>query len=289
MQEILNRPAIKAEAKKFIGQNSRWWKMTLATILIYLLSGGISIYVNIAGVVGNDNPSTTVGYSSSIITLLLIPFTIAASGYYLNHIRGFNPEWKSLYKEGIDNYGSYFVTGLLVNIFTSLWTLLFIVPGIVKAIAYSQAKYVIHDNPRLKGKEAIEISKRMTNGFKGKLFSMYLSFIGWYILVGLTGGILAIYVTPYVETTSAMYYENLKKYSIDNGIIAPEAFGIVPLAADGAQDGNNNSQSFSAANNSYSSAEGNGDPYKAAGINPEDTFKPGEPDSDNSDNTKGEN
>ncbi|HAQ28299.1 MAG TPA: hypothetical protein DCQ76_00725, partial [Ruminococcaceae bacterium] len=212
MQEILNRPAIKAEAKKFIGQNARWWKMTLATILIYLLSGGISIYVNIAGLIGNDDPSTTVGYSSSIITLLLIPFTIAASGYYLNHIRGFNPEWKSLYKEGIDNYGSYFVTGLLVNIFTSLWTLLFIVPGIVKAIAYSQAKYVIHDNPRLKGKEAIEISKRMTNGFKGKLFSMYLSFIGWYILVGLTGGILAVYVAPYVETTSAMYYENLKKY-----------------------------------------------------------------------------
>ena len=79
---------------------------------------------------------------------------------------------------------------------------------------------------RLKGKEAIEISKRMTNGFKGDLFSMYFSFIGWYILVGLTGGILSIYVTPYVETTAAMYYENLKRYSIENGIVAPEAFGI---------------------------------------------------------------
>ena len=48
MQQILNRPAIKAEAKSFIGQNARWWKMTLATILLYLLDGGISIYVNIA-------------------------------------------------------------------------------------------------------------------------------------------------------------------------------------------------------------------------------------------------
>lgn len=287
MQQILNRPAIKAEAKSFIGQNARWWKMTLATIAIYLISGGFSIYVNIATVINRDDPPTTVGYSSSIITLLLIPFTIAASGYYLNHIRGFNPEWKSLYKEGIDNYGSYLVTGVLVNVFTVLWSLLFVVPGIIKAIAYSQAKYVIHDNPRLKGKEAIEISKRMTNGFKGDLFSMYLSFIGWYILVGLTGGILSIYVTPYVETTAAMYYENLKRYSIENGIVAPEAFGIAPVTG-GAQGGNGDSQSSYAAGSSYS-ANAHSDPYKAVGINPEDTFKPGNPDSDNSDNMKGEN
>lgn len=287
MQQILNRPAIKAEAKSFIGQNARWWKMTLATIAIYLISGGFSIYVNIATVINRDDPSTTVGYSSSVITLLLIPFTIAASGYYLNHIRGFNPEWKSLYKEGIDNYGSYLVTGVLVNVFTVLWSLLFVVPGIIKAIAYSQAKYVIHDNPRLKGKEAIEISKRMTNGFKGDLFSMYLSFIGWYILVGLTGGILSIYVTPYVETTAAMYYENLKRYSIENGIVAPEAFGIAPVTG-GAQGGNGDSQTSYAAGNSYS-ANAHSDPYKAVGINPEDTFKPGNPDSDNSDNMKGEN
>lgn len=287
MQQILNRPAIKAEAKSFIGQNARWWKMTLATIAIYLISGGFSIYVNIATVLNRDDPSPTVGYSSSIITLLLIPFTIAASGYYLNHIRGFNPEWKSLYKEGIDNYGSYLVTGVLVNAFTVLWSLLFVVPGIIKAIAYSQAKYVIHDNPRLKGKEAIEISKRMTNGFKGDLFSMYLSFIGWYILVGLTGGILSIYVTPYVETTAAMYYENLKRYSIENGIVAPEAFGIAPVTG-GAQGGNGDSQSSYAAGSSYS-ANAHSDPYKAVGINPEDTFKPGNPDSDNSDNMKGEN
>lgn len=287
MQQILNRPAIKAEAKSFIGQNARWWKMTLATIAIYLISGGFSIYVNIATVINRDDPSTTVGYSSSVITLLLIPFTIAASGYYLNHIRGFNPEWKSLYKEGIDNYGSYLVTGVLVNAFTVLWSLLFVVPGIIKAIAYSQAKYVIHDNPRLKGKEAIEISKRMTNGFKGDLFSMYLSFIGWYILVGLTGGILSIYVTPYVETTAAMYYENLKRYSIENGIVAPEAFGIAPVTG-GAQGENGDSQTSYAAGSSYS-ANAHSDPYKAVGINPEDTFKPGNPDSDNSDNMKGEN
>lgn len=287
MQQILNRPAIKAEAKSFIGQNARWWKMTLATIAIYLISGGFRFIVNIATVINRDDPSTTVGYSSSIITLLLIPFTIAASGYYLNHIRGFNPEWKSLYKEGIDNYGSYLVTGVLVNVFTFLWSLLFVVPGIIKSLAYSQAKYVIHDNPRLKGKEAIEISKRMTNGFKGDLFSMYLSFIGWYILVGLTGGILSIYVTPYVETTAAMYYENLKRYSIENGIVAPEAFGIAPVTG-GAQGGNGDSQSSYAAGSSYS-ANAHSDPYKAVGINPEDTFKPGNPDSDNSDNMKGEN
>ena len=56
MQQILNRPAIKAEAKSFIGQNARWWKMTLATIAIYLISGGFSIYVNIATVTKPRRP-----------------------------------------------------------------------------------------------------------------------------------------------------------------------------------------------------------------------------------------
>ena len=60
MQQILNRPAIKAEAKSFIGQNARWWKMTLATIALYLLNGGISIYVNIVTAINRDDPSTTV-------------------------------------------------------------------------------------------------------------------------------------------------------------------------------------------------------------------------------------
>lgn len=59
---------------------------------------------------------------------------------------------EKLYKEGIDNYGSYLVTGVLVNVFTFLWSLLFVVPGIIKALSYSQANYVIHDNPRLKAR-----------------------------------------------------------------------------------------------------------------------------------------
>ena len=96
MQQILNRPAIKAEAKSFIGQNARWWKMTLATIAIYLISGGFSIYVNIATVINRDDPSTTVGYSSSVITLLLIPFTIAASATTLITYAALTPNGKAI-------------------------------------------------------------------------------------------------------------------------------------------------------------------------------------------------
>ena len=70
MQQILNRPAIKAEAKSFIGQNARWWKMTLATIAIYLLNGGISIYVNISTAIKQYNYSFAYTVYHSRIRLL---------------------------------------------------------------------------------------------------------------------------------------------------------------------------------------------------------------------------
>lgn len=301
MNFILNRPAIKAEARRFISENTRWGKMILATFVILLLSGGISFSVNI--IKGFNNifsdyygyyPGTR-GYSLStnIITILIIPFTIAAAGYYLNHIRGFSPTWQSLYKEGFDHYGKYLLTGFLTNLFTALWTCLLIIPGIVMGFAYSQAKYIIHDNPNLDSTEAIKISKMITKGYKGDLFILYLSFIGWYILTGLTAGILCIYVIPYVETTAAMYYENLKRNAIDTGLVAPEAFGIMPHTAyQNNRPSDNphynppyNNGGFNSRQTQGYSAEGfgkssdaNPNSYNNTEISPEDTFKPGEPD-----------
>lgn len=309
MNFILNRPAIKAEARRFIGENTRWWKMTLATILIFLINNMVSFSVNFVsgfrdgfGVFRDYYTDTrTISYGSTIINLLLIPFTIAIAGYYLNHIRGFNPEWKSLYKEGFDHYGRYFLTGFLTNLFIGLWTCLLIVPGIVMSFAYSQARYIIHDNPSLPATEAIKISKIITKGYKVDLFTMYLSFFGWYLLMIPTLGILGIYVIPYVETTSAMFYENLKKNAIDSGLVVPEAFGIMPQTPlYGSQPdnmGNNLNQNYSnpAANSGYTNPQNSNytnpttyqppqtqdpvpNPYESAGRSPEDTFKPGDND-----------
>lgn len=102
--------------------------------------------------------------------------------------------------------------GLYVKrtIFTFLWTLLFIIPGIVKGISYSMAPYILADHPEMTGGEAIKASNELMNGKKWNLFCLELSFIGWYLLSILTFGILLIWVAPWVRATEAAFYESIK-------------------------------------------------------------------------------
>ncbi len=108
---VLNRQAIKYEAKNFISTDTRWLKMFFAAIIIYLLQEGFAVWVNVKNILSNgmvffddyydsaDNASVGVGGTNFVISILLLPFMVSLAGYYLNHIRGFNPEWKSIYKE----------------------------------------------------------------------------------------------------------------------------------------------------------------------------------------------
>lgn len=225
----INRKAIKAEARTFIGEDRRWLTMALACLPIYIFTlvanGGIEIVRTFSEYGG----SYSVSYGSTIISLLLVPFTIASVGYYLNHLRGFNPEWKSLYHEGIDRYIPYFKVGVLTDIIIFLWSLLFIIPGIIKSFEYAFVSYIIHDNPNLTGKQARDLSSRMTEGYKMDLFILGFSFFFWYMLVGITFGIASLYVVPYQSCSIAMYYENLKYNALTTGIARPEEFGIMPM------------------------------------------------------------
>ena len=231
--EILNRKAIKQQAREFIGVDRRWLYMALASLPLTLIQGAINGGIEVVQQFSENgemmNESYNYSSGTSIVSWLLVPFTIAMAGYFLNHLRGQNPDWKSLYREGIDNFGVYFKVGVPTQIFTFLWTLLFIVPGIIKGLEWFFVHQIIHDNPNLDGKQARDLSKRMTNGFKGDLFVMELSFILWYLLVAVTFGIALVYVTPYVECTTAMYYENLKHNAIISGIATPDEFGILPV------------------------------------------------------------
>lgn len=239
--EVLNRAAIKKEARMFIGQNNRWGKMFLAYLPILLVTGAVTAFTTGISVVRQFSELFRGGYAFdpelefritynlfSLADLLLIPFIFAAAGYFLNHLRGFQPDWKSLYKEGAHFYGKYFGVGFLTQLFIGLWSLLFIIPGIVKSYAWSMVPYVIHDNPTLDAKHAREISDCLTQGFKADLFILDWSFILWDMFVGVTGGIASIYVLPYEMTTQAMYYENLKAHAIATGRVVPEVFTPVP-------------------------------------------------------------
>lgn len=96
------------------------------------------------------------------------------------------------------------------DLYTILWTLLFIIPGIVKSYEYMMIPYILSDNPDIDRKEAFALSKKMMDGNKWKAFVLDLSFIGWKLLSALTLGLLGIfYVTPYQEYTRAALYRKL--------------------------------------------------------------------------------
>lgn len=107
-------------------------------------------------------------------------------------------------------YGRYLGGSLLVALFTLLWTLLLIVPGFIKGLSYAMTPYVMRDNPDLRVRECIRRSQQMMDGHKAQLFWLCLSFIGWILLACLTLGIGFLWLTPYMETSMAKFYDELK-------------------------------------------------------------------------------
>ncbi len=99
---------------------------------------------------------------------------------------------------------------VLKIIFTYLWMLLLIVPGIIKSLSYAMTNYILIDNPELSANEAIERSMAMMRGHKFDLFYLYLSFIGWYILGLFTLGIGYLWLQPYILTAQASFYLDVK-------------------------------------------------------------------------------
>lgn len=103
-----------------------------------------------------------------------------------------------------------------MQIFVFLWSLLFVIPGIVKAYSYALTPYIIVDDPQISVREAIRKSQKLMSGQKFNLFYLQLSFIGWFLLSCITGGIGFLWFIPYYYTSQAVFYRNLR----DNCVIA---------------------------------------------------------------------
>lgn len=111
-------------------------------------------------------------------------------------------------------------TMFLKDLYTFLWTLLLIIPGIVKSFEYLMVPYILAENPGMDSKEAFALSKQMMDGEKANAFMLGLSFIGWYILTIITCGIAGIfYVNPYVYATYAELYAYNKEKAFQQGWI----------------------------------------------------------------------
>lgn len=138
------------------------------------------------------------------------PLILGVYVYFLRLVRRESSSVAVMF-DGFQEYGRAFLTYLLMGIFVFLWSLLLIVPGIIAALRYSQAFFLLHDNPGMKASEVIRLSSDLMNGNKGRLFLLYVSFIGWALLCILTLGIGFLWLSPYITASQAMFYEELKK------------------------------------------------------------------------------
>lgn len=148
-------------------------------------------------------------------------FTVGISFTFLDWFR--NPKMKiNPIKNGLQVFSKkYFLRVLIIyiltGIFTTLWSLLFIIPGVVKSYAYSQAYLIYKDRSRTTPKEKISAldciteSKNLMKGHKWRLFILDFSFIGWGILAALSFGIGFIWLLPYQNATKVAFYEDLIK------------------------------------------------------------------------------
>ena len=212
------RKIIKTEAKKCLGGN--WLNALLVVLivgvislvtslvsnilieyLVYIRNGTTSSQVLIDYIVGSisfDKYSEYIamqtGFSwinlvCTVVGLLAGVFTIAKAGFFLkitNGDKSTKVTVKDFFKEGrfLESLGLYVI--IVLKIF--LWSLLFVIPGIVKMFSYSMAPYLKYNNPEKSSIDCIHESARIMNGYKGSLFILILSFIGWFLLAAIVSG-----------------------------------------------------------------------------------------------------
>ncbi len=162
------------------------------------------------------------GFFFVVIVLIVLAIAILLKIFVLNplQIGCFNFFYKNIkeaaeLKELSVSFAHGFLnkvkTMFFRDLFVALWSLLLIIPGIIKIYEYRMIPYLLAEDPSLSSKEAFVISKRMMTGNKWKAFVFDLSFIGWIFLSGLTLGILGVfYVNPYIYQAEAMLYDAIK-------------------------------------------------------------------------------
>ncbi len=138
------------------------------------------------------------------------PLTLGLAMFFLGIVRGESVGIERLF-DGFNYVMNAFVTYILVTVFIILWSLLLIIPGLIKGLAYSMTFYILADNPEMKPLQAIEESRKMMDGKKLDLFILFLSFIGWYLLGIITLGLGLLWVIPYQNASVSHFYLEARK------------------------------------------------------------------------------
>lgn len=158
-------------------------------------------------------------FGGLLVSLLVVfPLQVGADRFFLESKPGYKAPFGCIGHGFAKNYGNVFLAGLFKWLFTLLWALLFIIPGIIRSFGYFAVPYILAENPNLNYNRALQLSLQMTQGYKWNLFVLQLSFLGWFLLSGITFNIVGIfYVNPYYQATLAEAYRFLRESAIENG------------------------------------------------------------------------
>ena len=242
----LDNKVIKSNARDFIrGRLWMFWSVLLVVGIIESLANSLPQWIfgdrlsNLSDIIAGNPDNIPKEISSSVfgwyyvlnvlISILLIPLNIGVAQNVLAWSRGEDVnKWKVLFG-GFNSAKIFFKqVGVVVlnTILCALWAILLIVPGIIKGLAYSMYPYVLRDEPDLSVWQTLKKSEAIMKGYKGKLFLMYLSFVGWFILGAFTFGILYIWLTPYVMTSTVKFYDDVRRAYYNGNDPARPAFSI---------------------------------------------------------------
>lgn len=180
-----------------------WTKAGIATLVLFIITGGI----------GTAFDAIVVKGISNLWTLLTLPLSWGYAVLFLHLIRQEPSSIERMF-DGFKDYVRVFLLELLGGLATLGGLVLLIIPGIIVALGFSMSHFILLDNPEMSATDALKASWQMTKGHKMDLFWLSLSFIGWVILSFLTFGIGFLFLAPYIETTFAHVYEDLKAETI---------------------------------------------------------------------------
>lgn len=232
------RQEIKAIGKARFKSN--YWNCVLALLLVTAVLGALSWFSGgeeIRQISGGDpgRVNVTLRYNAmNLITLLIAgPLNVGLNGFFVKNVLGTGEELTvtSPFREAFQNYPRKLGGSLWMTLFIFLWSLLLLIPGLIKTISYSMTQYILADCPEVRAKDALKLSMRMMNGHKWEFFVLLLSFIGWGLLTILTFGILEVfYVGPYRNSSFAAYYLEIKREALRTGAVTREQLdGLQPV------------------------------------------------------------
>lgn len=230
------RRELKERGKAALHRN--YWIVVLVSLLTSLLTGEIINSGGNGGRIGRNVVDVSnyipmvmiVSIITAILGAGLLYSIFAGNVFEVGGCRFFeeNSEHKArtgLILDGFKN-GAYWrnvSTIFLRNLYSFLWTLCLIIPGIVKSFEYKMISFILAENPEISRKRAFELSKQMMDGQKWEAFVLDLSFIGWNLLSAITFGIVGVlYVNPYVNTTWAEFYKVMRENALATGIATVE-------------------------------------------------------------------